>query len=469
MHLFDLVPERFFSVLTSKNKYIYLEALMVIHKYYRQELLMRKADLISMFVHHLEDRMMNLTEDEGDEPIGDKNLSGRAHFLLRKFIATGWLEKEYYINSFEEYLVVPDYAADLLGLLDSATDESPCEYNSLVYSTYSCLNTADAERDDFMLEALLQSHGATEKLKESLKRLYNNMRRYYQRLQDKEEIREIMKEHFDNYQVLILDRVYHPLKTFDSIPRYKTRILRILRSWLTDLRVIEQLAGLMFRKGYRVRLDDARTDVIRMLGEIIDTYENMETLLREIDKKNASYTRASVERTRYLLNADRGARGKLVEVLKRLPGLSGRLPGETMEFLQNGINLYRQSFLDGYSLFRERQKKSAGEGQPLSATPSAQRQQMEREFFSFEQRLRGSLTHQRIIDFIGDYLRERQTVGSREFKLEETGDFVKLILAVLKNSEEDVPYRVEFLDGYVYVNGYRIPDMIFTTVKGEVS
>lgn len=468
MQFFDLVPEKFFSILASKNKDIYLEALFVIQRYYRQELLMRKADLIAMFIHHLEDRMMNLSEEAGDEPIGEKNLSGRAHFLLRKFTGSGWLEKEYHPNSFEEYLVVPDYAADILNVLYQITDDSPGEYNSLVYSTYSCLNTADAERDDYMLEALLQSHGATVKLRENLRRLYNNMRRYYQRLQDKEEIREIMKEHFDNYQVLILDRIYHPLKTFDSIPRYKTRVLRILRNWLTDVEVIEKISSLMVRKGYRTAAEEARADVVHMLGEIIDTYENIENLLREIDKKNTSYTRASVERTRYLLNTDRDARGKLVEVLKRLPGLRESRSSATESMLQEGINIFRQQFIDEYSLYRERHRKIAGEAQPLAVTPPGRRNAMESEFNLFEQRLRDSLTHKKIVQFISAYLQERETVTSKELQLEETEDFVKLIMAVLKNNEEDIPYQVSFLDGYVFVNGYRIPDMVFSAVKGVV-
>jgi hypothetical protein len=466
MHFFDLAPENFFSLLTSKNKEIYLDALFVIHRCYRQELLVRKADLISMFIHHLEDRMMNLTEETGDEPVGEKSLSGRAHYLLRKIVGFGWLEKEYHPDSFEEYLVVPDYAADILSVLYEIADDSPAEYNSLVYSTYSCLHTADAERDDFMLEALLQSHSATEKLKDSLRRLYNNMRRYYQRLQGKYEVREIMKEHFDNYQVLVLDRIYHPLKTFDSIPRFKTRIIGIVRNWLTDMSIVEKIASLMLKKGYRTSAEDARVNVVSMLGGIIDAYENIEVLLRAIDKKNAGYTKALVERTRYLLNTDRDARGKLVEVLKGLPALREKLPGGTDNLLQEGLNIFRQQFIDENSLYRERNRKSPGEAQPLAVSPPSRRREMEREFNIFEQRMRDSLTHQKVVQFISGYLRERGSVTSKDIKLEETEDFVKLIMVVLKNNEEDIPYQVRFLDGYVYINGYRIPDMIISAVKG---
>lgn len=465
MQLYEIIPEKFFSVLTSKNKEIYIDALFVVRRCYRQELLIRKEDLVSMFIHHLEDLMMNLSEEEGDEPIGEENLSGRAHFLLRKLINTGWLEKENDLNSFKEYLVVPDYAAEVLDVLYDITDDSPGEYNSLVYSTYSALHTANAERDDFMLEALLQSHSATRMLRESLIRLYNNMRRYFQKLQDQAEVREVLKQHFDNYQVLVMDKIYHPLKTFDSVPRFKTRILNILRSWLTDLEVIERIASSMVRRGYRPGIEDARSRVVTMLGEIIDTYENIETLLREIDKKNAAYTRASVERTQYLLNTDRGARGKLVEILKKLPVLQADLPVETGRMLNGDLNIYRQFFVDENSLFRERRRKMLGEAQPLPLTTPDHREEAEQEFTWFARRLQEGLTHGKIIEFISRYLEGREAFTSHELKLEKPDDFVKVIMAVLKNEEEDIPYQVRFLDGYIYINGYRIPDMIFTKVK----
>lgn len=468
MRLFDIVPEKFFSVLTSKNKDIYIDALFVMRRCYRQELLMRKEDLVAMFIHHLEDRMVHLSEEEGDDPIGEENLSGRAHFLLRKLIDTGWLEKENDLNSFKQYLVVPDYAAQVLDVLYEITDESPGEYNSLVYSTYSALHTADAERDDFMPEALLQSHSATRTLRESLIRLYNNMRRYYQKLQDQAEVREVLKQHFDNYQVLIMDKIYHPLKTFDSVPRFKTRILNILRNWLTDREVIEKIASSMVRRGYRPGIEDARSRVVAMLGEIIDTYENIDKYLREIDRKNAGYTRASVERTQYLLNTDRDTRGKLVEVLKKLPKLQDHLPLETEEMLNGDLGIHRQFFVDEASLFRERRRKMMGEALPLPLANPAGKEEVEQEFTRFAQRLREGLTHGKIIDFVNQYLSGREAFSSRELRLEEVEDFIKIILAVMKNGEEEIPYQVQFLNGYIYVNGYRIPDMIFSKTKQVV-
>ncbi len=473
MFFHEIIPERFFSILASKNKEIYLTALLLIHRYYRQELLLRKTDIIALFIHHLEERMMDLVSDEGDELVLERNLSSRAHYLLRKFVATGWLEREYQHHSFEEFLVVPEYAAVLLGALQDLLEDNPSEYNSLVYSTYSCLGMADSERDDFMLEALLQSYGATGKLKENLRRLYNNMRRYYQKLQQKEAIQDIMQEHFDVYQVLILDRMYHPLKTFDSIPRYKTRILHILRSWLADSQVVEHLTQLMIKKGFYVELQDdnrreeALNEVLRMLGEMIDTYETIEITLREIDKKNADYTKALVERTKYLLNEDRGVRGKLVEVLKQASILEKQQ--QEVDILQEGFLLFKQNYVDEDSLYRVRQKRIVEEGTFLAVSSTVSQHDLESELQQFVFRVQESLTQQDVINFITDFLKDKEQVHSQDILLANNDDFIKLILAVVKSTDVEMPFVVHFLEGYIDSNGYRIPKMVFTPKKEESS
>lgn len=119
-------------------------------------------------------------------------------------------------------------------MLYEIAEDKPKEYNSLVYATYSNLSKANEERDDYLGDALLAAYSLTDRLVDSLKSLLNNMRSYYLTLQEQEEVRQVLHEHFDRYQVLVSDKIYHPLKTFDSVPRFRTRILTILREWLLD-------------------------------------------------------------------------------------------------------------------------------------------------------------------------------------------------------------------------------------------
>lgn len=82
MQLFQLIRNpQFFSLLSSPNREIYVEALFVVFRCYKQELLIRRQDLVDRLVAALEDRMFELADEEGDA-IDDGSLSGRAHWLL---------------------------------------------------------------------------------------------------------------------------------------------------------------------------------------------------------------------------------------------------------------------------------------------------------------------------------------------------------------------------------------------------
>ena len=46
-------------------------------------------------------------------------------------------------------------------------------------------------------------------------------------------------------------------------------------------------------------------DIIRRINEVSDIYEGLDEMLAEIDRKRTAYTRASLEKMRYLLTIDR--------------------------------------------------------------------------------------------------------------------------------------------------------------------
>ena len=145
------------------------------------------------------------------------------------------------------------------------------------------------------------------------------------------------------------------------MPRFKQRILGILRAWLRDGEVLTTIAASAIRRGEFVDKAEARSQAIRMIGEIIDTYDRLDSMLSQIDKKNAGYTRASVERMQYYLNTDRDIKGKLVEVLKTLPALKS---GRTLPAKMVNLPLYSAGYLDEQSLYSEPKRR---EHQPEAA------------------------------------------------------------------------------------------------------
>ena len=87
MNLFDKIPENFFSILVSKNKNIYIQALFVLREAFSQEMSISKDNLISRLINNLEEEFLEidfLDELEDIEIPKDNNVSAKAYFLRSK-------------------------------------------------------------------------------------------------------------------------------------------------------------------------------------------------------------------------------------------------------------------------------------------------------------------------------------------------------------------------------------------------
>ena len=82
MKLFSKIPDRFFSVLASGNKELYVQALFVLRQAFKTELVIRRDELTAMLMDALEADILEAdfseeAEEEGDLRAGEaNNLSG---------------------------------------------------------------------------------------------------------------------------------------------------------------------------------------------------------------------------------------------------------------------------------------------------------------------------------------------------------------------------------------------------------
>ena len=59
MRIFEIIPERFFSILSAQKKELYVDALMVLRTAFKTELLIRRPELFSMMLDSLEDSFLS--------------------------------------------------------------------------------------------------------------------------------------------------------------------------------------------------------------------------------------------------------------------------------------------------------------------------------------------------------------------------------------------------------------------------
>ena len=237
MELFDKIPERFFSVLTSSKTPLYIQALFVIKKAFDSELFIKNDELVSMLIDQMETSFQDadFTEEENENQgfIIDTGVSGKIRLLLRRLKVTGWIDTRMAKDSFDEEVFLPDYAIKTIDLLLDLSTDRVKEYNSYVYTTYAALDKAK-ETPEYLYQALRTADQNTHNLVEELKSLYNNIVRYFNRMLVQNDVNELLAQHFEAYKSKILDNIYYPLKTIDSVPRFKNTIIHLLNEWLSD-------------------------------------------------------------------------------------------------------------------------------------------------------------------------------------------------------------------------------------------
>ena len=70
MRLFKIIRNpHFFSLLASPNRGIYVEALFVVYRCYKQDFMIKREELVNVLIATLENRMFELAEEEGEENI----------------------------------------------------------------------------------------------------------------------------------------------------------------------------------------------------------------------------------------------------------------------------------------------------------------------------------------------------------------------------------------------------------------
>lgn len=241
MNLYDIIPENLFSVLVSKNKNLYVKTLFVLLDAFKQHLKISKDELISMINAQLDDDIISADFTEEELLESEQSISGKAHFLVRKLKSTGWIliETE---NDFREYITVPGFSYKIIQLLYDIANVSESENFAYVYSTYSSLKLADETRDPFeMITALNDGAERTEHLVESLKSVYHSITYYNQQLINTLNVNNVLHSHYEIFQEDVILKILRPLKIKDSVPKYKIPIQNILKLWIAEEDVIEDM------------------------------------------------------------------------------------------------------------------------------------------------------------------------------------------------------------------------------------
>jgi len=453
VRLFEIIPDRLFSVLTSPLKEDYAAILFKIYEQYQLTTFgMEREVLVDIIVDYIEEKEENdifgqalddeIWEDSLDNPAGARD---RAGFVLRKLENTGWLAVETY-SDYKQYITLNDYAISILEALDKVRQNRQAEYQGFVFATYTLLHSAEAERQGNL--ALEKAYEQTEQLINGLKSLNHNIKRYIEKVLGRKSPGEILRMHFEDYKREIIDRSYHRLKTSDNVSRYRPRIVKKINTWLNDVNWLNRAADLDVRRERYPDREAAGKELYRKMDYIRQSYLTMDSLLEEIDRRNTQYANASFLQLKYMLNSSKNTEGQVMDILNYLAGLrtdDGRRADDPLPAVLRPLySIFAQGYLDAGSLYTARENSKNHQPGDMSLPEGPGEEQKSRRLKHYREMLARRMTRERIDNYVLEKLAGRDSITAEELGVTEMDDFLRLIYIAAYAPSRLVKYKVDF-------------------------
>ncbi|TCS95732.1 Wadjet anti-phage system protein JetA family protein [Hazenella coriacea] len=323
MKLFEVIPDRFFSILANQNRQLYAEALLLLYDEYQRYKFGIRYDVIrdlfqELIETHEELGMIYEEEASQESLMEDSELDvdryrSKAGILLRRLRNQGWIDIEQREN-FLQYIVLPHYSSRILAVLKDLCEVRTVEYQRFAFSTYQLLTGDEAKNRPCF--ALLEAEKMNQQFLEELRVLINNMKHHMGQVISKNTIQDVLSHHFDEYKAKIVDRSYHRLKTSDHVARYRSRIQDRVQKWLLDKDLLEETIMDGLRNEIFPSREEAEKQIRKALHGIEEVYRDLDEMFYQIDLRHNQYLRASFDRARYLSQHSYGINQQLVQALE---------------------------------------------------------------------------------------------------------------------------------------------------------
>ncbi len=468
MNLFDIIPENYFGLFGGKNKAIYLDSLMVLYNLLESdEAFIKKSDFIKTLRERAKELENFSYEDEELDATEDNSLlaetaTGKASYIVKRLEETGWIDVMMDPDTFEESIIMPQYSILILKAFKDIISDEESPYMALVHSTYSELKLEDEEQDELMYATLSRCYDNTKRLKVELITINHSIRIFQNRLSKLFDTNRVLHDYFDIYKSKIVDRYYHPLKTFDSVAKFKRPIIKILDRWLNDKILREKITRQAQASNPTETREAMQADVIEKINYITDTYEKLNLTISSIDKENNAYTKSSANKILYLNNNDKTIKGHLENILKEYAKNINdpRNLRKILSKMQDSIYFYEQGYINGESLTLPILRKIREEDLPMELVSFDDAADFLMSDFMEETRL--IFTDEKVYGFMELAFGDKNEINIADIPIVDTDAFICLILAVIKKDDESCFYWVEEVDKTkIHSYGYIVPNFKF--------
>lgn len=440
IEIFKIVPDNFFSVLSSPNKIIYMRIISLIYSLVQNGLSygIDKEILVDEIEDYLNATNLYVVDEEEI-----KNNRDKANFFIRKLIDTGWIHSD---NTADYRLIINfhDYAIKILESFIKIANKESLEYQGNIISIYTLLYSN--EKSGVVIKQVFEN---TKGLISGLKNLNSNIVIYINRLTKQKTPEEIVEELFGNYTKDIIDKSYHRLKTSENISKYRPKIINKLKENLENNLFIEE-AATFYREAEEIEsYEEAIARVKEIINSIIDAFEELDDIIDDIDKKNAKYIKAAVTRAKFLLNNTKDMTGLIKGILsyvsERYKELDLKLSSDYLEEITDLFTLYSYNYIDETSLYTANEGKKSFKPNKIEKV-SLSKEDRAKKIAEFKKKQEKQFSIKKVNKIVLDILKDRDSFNTSEIKINSIDDFIKIIYIRLYGNNPLSKYKIKKLN-----------------------
>ncbi len=448
-HLFDIIPTKFFSLLSSPSRQTYADILFFVYSKSSESnsYTFLKEDFINLIDDYLQQNLN--AEIDNDEDIELKDSKDKANFIFKKLKQCGWIDTEYGKNQ-QQYVNFEDYAISFLDTYFQFSENRSLELSSYVYRIYHNLERLEIKRGYFTIQDTINQ--ANDLLKK-LRSLNSNIKKYIKRITnlenatEEEQLEEILSQLLGEYKEKIIDDAYYYMKTNDNPNKYKIPFNKLCAD-IKDKNfyktsIIEQI----------VREDNvdeitATETFYQSMNYLEGIFDRIISIMEEIDIKNSRYINVAIERIKMLMNHNANVEGYLINILKNF---------SLLEETDMTFKLFDTRNIIKTSLYTPRTAIIFSELPIESSTNS--NITIEKAFYS---QLATNLKHSKkeINNQIMKMLSSKKNLTIRDFNIKQKSEFIKVLLALIYSKETTCDYQVLWKDTEELIDNIHIPSFI---------
>ncbi|MDO8064083.1 Wadjet anti-phage system protein JetA family protein [Candidatus Phytoplasma bonamiae] len=449
-NLFDILPLNFFNLLSSSNKEIYLDCLLLLADLANDEFdgYINKTLAISVLENYFSDKNSFFLDDEIDSKVltDAKQKASKIIYLFKKY---GWIGEER-IGYNNDCLSFFDYSLEMIHFFKKTVNQVKPESIGNIYSIYSLLKSLLIEKNYANLyEALIKTQNILWKLKILKSNIY---RFYYNLLNSKNYINTqiLLSQLLRNYKKNFFDSSYYWLKTSDNFFKYR-RYINLFLNQLEDyhiyLKYLSEQLCVINRKNPEENIELIKEQIKQMKLNL----KIADRLIEIIDIKNEQYLQIICQRILLFDNK----KDNLVNVLLR--GI--RLINEYVFEYNYLFNFSYIHNLDQFSFYKPRRHKQNLVISKLNLISEKSKNLL----ISKKNYLLNKdsfYTKDNILKFVKNLKFNQNYYLASDINLEKPQDLSRLMLILLYSSKLINFYSIKFLYRRIIVNNISFSNFV---------